>query len=95
MVHTKKYFLHGQAVCLGIIIGSMMHNQRSEELKNIIKKIGVDVKPESMNTNWHEVKNSLVNLKNFVETSKLMWGISNDYVFNDHFFNDLIQKIED
>ena len=93
--HTKKKFLHGQAVCLGIIIGSMMHNQRSEELKDIINKIGVDVKPESMNTNWHEVKNCLVNLKNFVETSKLMWGISNDYVFNDHFFDDLIQKIED
>ena len=92
--HTKKIFLHGQAVCLGIVIGCMMHKQRSEELRNIINKIGVDIKPTSMNIEWNEVKHSLVNLKNFVEESKLMWGISNEYVFDDNFFNEVIQGVE-
>ena len=87
--------MHGQAVCLGIVIGCMMHKQRSEELRNIINKIGVDIKPTSMNIDWNEVKHSLVNLKNFVETSKLMWGISNEYVFDDKFFNEMIPIIED
>ena len=72
-----------------------MHNQRSEELKNVINKIGVDIKPNSMNIDWNVVKHSLVNLKNFVEESKLMWGISNDYVFDDNFFNEMISMIED
>jgi len=93
--HTKKIFLHGQAVCLGIVIGCMMHKNRSEELRNVINKIGVDIKPKSMNIDWNEVKHSLVNLKNFVEESKLMWGISNDYVFDEIFFNEMIYNIED
>ena len=80
--HTKKLFLHGQAVCLGIVIGCMMHKKRNEELKNIINKIGVDINPKSMNLGWDEVKHSLVNLKDFVEESNFMRGISNDYIFD-------------
>jgi len=73
----------------------MMHKKRSEELKNVINKIGVDIKPNFMNIDWNEEKHSLVNLKNFVEKSKLMWGISNDYVFDEKFFQEMITQIED
>ena len=38
-----------------------------------------------MNIDWNEVKHSLVNLKNFVEKSKLMWGICNEYIFDEKF----------
>ena len=72
-----------------------MHKKRIEELRNIINEIGVDIKPKSMNIEWNEVKHSLINLKNFVEESKLMWGISNDYVFDENFFNEMIYTIED
>ncbi len=93
--HTKKLFLHGQAVCLGIVIGCMMHKKRNEELKNIINKIGVDINPKSMNLGWDEVKHSLVNLKDFVEESNCMRGISNDYIFDEIFFKEMIRQIED
>jgi glycerol dehydrogenase-like iron-containing ADH family enzyme len=93
--HTKKLFLHGQAVCLGIVIGCMMHKKRNEELKNIINKIGVDINPKSMNLGWDEVKHSLVNLKDFVEESNFMRGISNDYIFDENFFKEMIRQIED
>ena len=92
--HTKKIFLHGQAVCLGIVIGCMMHKKRNEELKNIINKIGVDINPKSMNLGWDEVKHSLVNLKDFVEESNFMRGISNDYIFDEIFFKEMIRQIE-
>ena len=93
--HTKKLFLHGQAVCLGIVIGCMMHKKRNVELKNIINKIGVDINPKSMNLGWDEVKHSLVNLKDFVEESNFMRGISNDYIFDEIFFKEMIRQIED
>ena len=93
--HTKKIFLHGQAVCLGIVIGCMMHKKRSEELKNIINKIGVDINPKSMNIGWDEVKHSLVNLKDFVEKSNFMRGISNEYIFDEIFFKEMIRQVED
>ena len=93
--HTKKTFLHGQAVCLGIVIGCMMHKKRSEELKNIINKIGVDINPKSMNIGWDEVKHSLVNLKDFVEKSNFMRGISNEYIFDEKFFKEMIRQVED
>ena len=93
--HTQKIFLHGQAVCLGIVIGCMMHKKRNVELKNIINKIGVDINPKSMNLGWDEVKHSLVNLKDFVEESNFMRGISNDYIFDEIFFKEMIRQIED
>ena len=61
----------------------------------MVSHFGVDIKPTSMNIDMNEVKHSLVNLKSFVDKSKLMWGISNDYVFNDNFFNEMIPIIQD
>ena len=69
--------------------------KRSEELKNIINKIGVDINHKSMNIGWDEVKHSLVNLKDFVEKSNFMRGISNEYIFDENFFKEMIRQVED
>ena len=45
---TGKKFLHGQAVCLGLILGSMMHQQRTEEFLEALVQLCLDIRPYSM-----------------------------------------------
>jgi glycerol dehydrogenase-like iron-containing ADH family enzyme len=76
---TGKKFLHGQAVCLGIIVGAMMHGRRVEELRDAIKSIGVDMRPESMGLTWADVEAVLLDLRAFVHRQRLPYGIAHDF----------------
>ncbi len=84
---TGKKFLHGQAVCLGIVAGSMMHGKRVSELLDAIHDIGVDIRPQSMDVSWEDVFAALRGLKKFVEKEKLAYGIANDFDVTDEFLN--------
>ena len=63
---TGKRFLHGQAVCLGLILGTMMHDQRTEELLDAVRYLGVDIRPAAMDINWDDVTSAMHGLKDFV-----------------------------
>jgi glycerol dehydrogenase-like iron-containing ADH family enzyme len=76
---TGKKFLHGQAVCLGIIVGAMMHNRRVDELRNAIKFIGVDMRPESMGVTWQDVDATVMGLNIFVRDQGLPYGIAHNF----------------
>lgn len=76
---TGRKFLHGQAVCLGILIGSMMHGRRVQELSDAIGYIGVDMRPESMGITWDDVDGTVMELASFVREQKLPYGIANDF----------------
>lgn len=76
---TRKKFLHGQAVCLGILVGAMMHGRRVEELSDAIKFIGVDMRPESMNITWDDVEATVMGLSEFVRKEGLPYGIAHDF----------------
>jgi glycerol dehydrogenase-like iron-containing ADH family enzyme len=76
---TGVKFLHGQAVCLGLIAGAMMHGRRTEELRRAVADIGVDIRPESMGLNWKDVNATLLQLHDFVRMNKLPYGIAHDF----------------
>jgi glycerol dehydrogenase-like iron-containing ADH family enzyme len=76
---TGRKFLHGQAVCLGIIVGAMMHGRRVEELRDAIKFIGVDMRPGSMGITWDDVNATVMGLAGFVRQEGLPYGIAHDY----------------
>ena len=54
--YTKKKFLHGQAVCLGVVIGCMMHQKKEDELLGIIHQAGIDIRPKAMRIEWEDVE---------------------------------------
>ena len=68
---TGVKFLHGQAVCLGIVAGAMMHDRRARELRDAIRTIGVDIRPESMGIGWPGVDATLLGLSQFVREAGL------------------------
>ncbi len=82
---TGKKFLHGQAVCLGLILGCMMHDRRAEELLAVVHSAGIDIRPESMAISWEDVNGVMKDLGSFVRRERLPYGIANDFVVTDAF----------
>ena len=93
--HTKKPFIHGQPVCLGIYVGSLMHNSKADEMLDYIFKAGVDIRPEAMNITWEDVKTSLINLKTFLNNSSLWHSIGHDMQLDEYFYEKVKDSIEE
>lgn len=91
---TGIKFLHGQAVCLGLVAGAMMHDKRARALRDAIGRIGVDIHPESMGMTWEDVDATLRGLKDFVRDVDLPYGIAHDFIVDDGFllrFRDMVE----
>ena len=82
---TGVKFLHGQAVCLGLIAGALMHERRVDELRRAVAEIGVDIRPESMGISWRDVDTALRGLSAFVRKTDLPYGIAHDFSVDDAF----------
>jgi len=84
---TKKKFIHGQPVCLGIFTGSLMQNNDAEGILKLIHKAGVDIRPEAMGLTWDDVFAALKYEKEYVEKAGLWYTVANDFVVDDAFCN--------
>ena len=91
---TGKSFLHGQAVCLGLVLGAMMHGQRLDELLGAVTHLGIDIRPAAMDLTWSDVFDAMRGLKAFVEREGLAYGIANDFDVTDEFLNAAKSRIE-
>ena len=91
---TGKAFLHGQAVCLGLVLGAMMHGQRQDELLGAVTHLGVDIRPAAMDVTWSDVFDAMRGLRAFVEREELAYGIANDFDVTDEFLNAARSRIE-
>ena len=76
---TAVKFLHGQAVCLGLVAGALMHGRRADELRQAVADIGVDIRPQSMGLTWDDVDATLLDLRNFVRQTNQPYGIAHDF----------------
>ncbi len=91
---TQKKFLHGQAVCLGLILGAMMHGERVDELLRAVTYLGIDIRPGAMDITWEDVFAAMHGLKEFVTVENLAYGIANDFTVTDDFLAEAREKIE-
>ncbi len=91
---TGKTFLHGQAVCLGLVLGAMMHGQRVDELLGAVTRLGLDIRPAAMNVTWRDVFEAVRGLKTFVEREGLAYGIANDFDVTEEFLSAARDRIE-
>ncbi len=94
-LQTKKKFIHGQPVCLGFILGCLLHNDYNNKFKKFFKEINFDIRPESMNLTWDEIQNSLKSLNKFIIDNNLWYGIGNDFIYSDDIFNKLVKNINE
>lgn len=88
---TKKKFIHGQPVCLGIFTGSLMQDNDAEGMLKLIYRAGVDIRPEAMGITWDDVFAALKYEKEFVEKDGKWFTVANEFVVDDAF----CQKVKD
>ena len=91
---TKMKFVHGQPVCLGFILGCMLHNAYQTKFINFFKNMQFDIRPEAMKITWEDIDNSLKSLNNFVIENKLWYGIGNDFEYSKDVFLKLKENVE-
>ena len=89
---TGKKFLHGQPVCLGVYIGSVLHDNRAEEMLKTMHRVGLDIRPEAMGVTWKEVGQALFKLHDYVTRNGLWHSIAHDVEIKQEFV-DRIRRI--
>lgn len=92
--HTGVKFIHGQPVCLGIYVGSLLHADRAQEMLAAIVRAGVDIRPESMGITWDDVSHALLNMRQFVRDYGLWYGIYHDAVIDQAFVDRVRANVE-
>ena len=90
---TKKKFLHGQPVCLGIFTGSLMQGNDPDGILKLIHRAGVDIRPEAMGITWDDVFAALKYEREYVEKAGLWYTVANDFVVDDNFCKTVKEKI--
>jgi len=86
---TRKKFLHGQPVCLGVYIACLLHGERAEEMLAAIHEIGVDIRPEAMGVTWTDIEQTLASMRNYVTAENLWYGIAHEADIQLDFVDDL------
>lgn len=91
--HTGKKFIHGQPVCLGVYLGSLMQGNRAEEMLAAIHRVGVDIRPQAMGVTWSEVATVLHTLRDYVDANGLWYTIANEFDMSDAFIDHAKERI--
>jgi len=91
---TGKKFLHGQPVGLGIIVGSLLHENGADEMLDTIVRIGLDIRPEAMQITWDQLEEGLKTMKPYVNEIGLWHSIAHDATISDGFIKTLRTKLD-
>jgi glycerol-1-phosphate dehydrogenase [NAD(P)+] len=100
---TGRKFIHGQPVCLGVVVGLLLHGDRpgdrpgeptAEEVIDLIQRAGVDIRPEAMGVTWGDVEATLCSLGEFVREAGLWYGIAHEAEITPRFVAELRRRIE-
>lgn len=91
---TGKPFLHGQPVGLGVIVGSMLHEDGAEEMLDTISGIGLDIRPEAMGISWDQLAEGLCAMRSYVHEAGLWHSIAHDTDISPGFIRDLKASLD-
>lgn len=72
---SGKNFVHGQAVCLGCCIMSLLQNNNPQSIREAVMQAGIPIKPEDMGITRKEIEKALLTLNDFVVKEKLPYTI--------------------
>ena len=91
---TGKKFLHGQPVGLGVIVGSMLHEDGADEMLDTISSIGLDIRPEAMGLTWDQLEDGLTTMRRYVNETGPWHSIAHDETISPGFISELRAKLE-
>ena len=79
---TNKKFIHGQPVCLGFILGCLMHNKLEKRFVDFFENLDFNFSPMAMNLSWDDVTNTLKTLRSYIQKNNLWYGIGSDFEYS-------------
>jgi glycerol-1-phosphate dehydrogenase [NAD(P)+] len=75
---TRRSFVHGQIVALGVLLMSELQENRPQWIKEVIDRIGVPYHPEEMGITWEQVADALRILPEHVERAGLWYTVASE-----------------
>lgn len=90
---TKKKFIHGQPVCLGIFVGSAMGGNDPDGILDLIHRAGVEIRPEGMGITWDDVFAAIKYEKEFLESNGYWYTVVNDFEVTEEFCQMIKEKV--
>jgi glycerol-1-phosphate dehydrogenase [NAD(P)+] len=91
---TRRKFLHGQPVGLGIYIGCLLHGCRAEEMLQAMHRIGLEIRPEAMGITWREAAAAMCGMRDYVHRNGLWHSIAHDTIIGQDFVDQVRQGVE-
>lgn len=85
---TKRPFLHGQPVGLGVLLMSALQDNEFMRMKTAADRVGLRYRPEDMGVTWDDVTTALHNMPAYIKKAGLWYtvacerGITDDFVLN-------------
>jgi glycerol dehydrogenase-like iron-containing ADH family enzyme len=73
---TGKHFIHGQAVGLGLYIGSELQENEAEETLARLHRVGVDIRPEAMGVSWEDAETAMRRLAWYVRYADFWYTVA-------------------
>jgi glycerol-1-phosphate dehydrogenase [NAD(P)+] len=70
---TKRPFLHGQIVSLGVLLMSYLQDNDPASIKDKLEEMGVAYQPEDMSITWDDVRAGLRHMKDYWQQSGNLW----------------------
>lgn len=75
---TGKHFVHGELVCLGILLMSRCQQNEVERVERILARSGVRYQPADLDLSREEVESALQTLPAYVEQERLPYSVVNE-----------------
>lgn len=75
---TKKAYVHGEVVCLGILFMSILQDNDVEGIWRSIRDAGVRVRPEEIGEEWDNVEKALKLTRKYSEKNGLFYTTINE-----------------
>jgi glycerol dehydrogenase-like iron-containing ADH family enzyme len=73
---TRKRFIHGQPVCLGVLLGAILQDNRVAAVQDAIRQVGVDIRPAAMGIDWDDVAHAAESMAAYVRRSGLWYTVA-------------------
>jgi glycerol dehydrogenase-like iron-containing ADH family enzyme len=90
---TKKHFIHGEPVCLGIILVTACTGYDHEAITKDILDVGVKVRPEEMGVTAEDVIEAFASCKDYCEKNGLFYTAINEIKVDRSFIKKILKEL--
>ena len=92
-IRTRRHFIHGEIVSLGIVISSFLQKSYHTELKQALDKARVIYRPDQLGIDWNEIEESLLTVEAYNRKVRHFHTVFEDVEWTPQLFRDIKEWI--